>query len=182
MKRFLGPTLAVSVLIGWTAMADAVQISKEIPELNVLNRWVGKWDVEMTVKPNADVPKGMRSKGWVTTEWTLNFRFVQQFGTMWAGEGTPAVQIHSLMTYDPRKKAYRTWMFFSTGHMSESEGTWDEKTRTLTSKSRDADSGTTTTTKATFAEDGAETWSIITKDRDGKVVNETTGKNTRQKK
>ena len=156
--------------------------SKDVPELQVLKHWIGTWDVEMTTRPNADLPRGMRAKGPTTAEWVLDGRFVQQSGTLKPDDGSPALQATTLMTYDPRKKVYRSWMFFSTGFVSESEGKWDEKTRTLTSTSRDAESGTTTTTKATFAEDGTESWSIVSKDREGKVVNETTGKNTRRKK
>jgi hypothetical protein len=86
-----------------------------------------------------------------------------------------------LMTYDPQKKAYRSWMYFSSGAVRESEGHWDEDSRTMTSISCDAESGATMTITATFAEDGVESWSIIERDRDGNVLGETTGKNTPRK-
>jgi hypothetical protein len=172
-----------SVAFSTVAFADTPQgPSKEVPELQVLNHWLGNWDVDMTVKPNADAPKGMRAKGEFAAEWVLNGRFVQQTGTLTPSDGAPAMKVTTLMTYDPRKKVYRSWMFFSTGFVSESEGQWEEKSRTMTSTSRDADSGRATTIKAIFAEDGTESWSIIEMDREGKVVNETTGKNMRRKK
>jgi hypothetical protein len=172
-----------SIVLTSSAVADGPQgPSKDVPELQVLNHWVGTWDVELAVKPNADLPKGGRAKGTAAAAWVLDGRFLQQTSASEAGEGLPAMQVTTLMTYDPRKKVYRNWAFFSTGFVSESEGTWDEKSRTMTSTSRDAESGTATTIKATFAEDGTETWSIVTRDREGKAVNETTGKNTRRKK
>ena len=44
-----------------------------------------------------------------------------------------------------------------------------------------AESGHVTLTKASFSEDGTESWSIIDKDREGKVLSESMGKNTRRK-
>jgi hypothetical protein len=180
------PTVCVvlaSMSLAAGARADAPQgPSKDVPELQVLKHWIGVWDVEMTVKPNADLPRGMRAKGATTAEWVLDGRFVQQTGTLKPDDGSPAMQVTTLMTYDPRKKVYRSWMFFSTGSVSESEGQWDEKARTMTSTSRDAESGRTTTIKAVFTEDGSESWSFVERDREGKVVSETAGKNARQKK
>jgi hypothetical protein len=171
--------------VSFTALAlgDAPQgPARDVPELQVLNHWVGTWDVDMTIKPTADLANGMRVRGTATAEWALDGRFLQQTGTLGPSEGFPAMKVTTLMTYDPRKKVYRSWMFFSNGFASESEGTWDAKSSTLTSTSRDAETGTTTTIKATFPKDGTETWSIVVKDRDGKVVGETIGKNTRRKK
>jgi hypothetical protein len=182
MSRLVALVLSASLILGSTAVAEPPQgPSKPIPELRVLDHWVGAWDVELTVKPNADVPKGMHAKGTVTAEWILQGRFLQQIGDLEPGDGSPGMQVKNLMTYDPRKKVYRSWMFFSSGLVIESEGTWDERSRRLTSTSRDAERGTTTTTQATFAEDGTESWSMISKDRTGKVVEETIGKNTRRK-
>ena len=184
MNRLVAFFVSTCVAFASATAADAPHQgpSKDVPELQVLNHWVGKWDDDMTVKPNAGLPKGMRAKGVVTAEWVLNGRFVQQTATLEPGDSAPAMKVTTLMTYDPQKKVYRSWMFFSTGAVSESEGRWDEKSRTMTSTSRDAESGGTATIKATFAEDGTESWSILEKDRDGKVVSETTGKNTPRKK
>jgi hypothetical protein len=163
--------------------ADAPQgPAKDVPELQVLNHWIGQWDDDVTIKPNAGLPKGMRAKGAVTAEWVLDGRFVQQTSTLLPGDGAPGMKVTTLMTYDPRKRVYRSWMFFPTGAASESEGRWDEASRTMTSTSHDADSGGTATIKATFAADGTESWSFLERDRDGKVVGETTGKNTPRKK
>jgi hypothetical protein len=183
MNRFLAIVVFPCIAFASAAAADAPQgPSKDVPELQVLTHWVGKWDIAMTVKPNADLPKGMQAKGVETTQWVLNGRFVEQTGSLELGDDAPGIKVTTLMTYDPRKGAYRSWQFFSTGVVREFEGRWDEKTRTMTSMSRDTESGTKATINATFAADGTETWRIIESNRDGKVVSETTGKNTPRKK
>ena len=182
MNRFVASVVFACVAFASAPAADAPQgPAKDVPELQVLNHWVGTWDDDVTVKPNAGLPNGMRAKGTITAEWVLDGRFVQQTGTLDPGNGSPAMKVSTLMTYDRRRKAYRSWMFFSSGAVTESEGRWDEKSRTMTSTSRDAESGGTTTITATFAADGSERWSFIEKDRDGKIVGETTGKNTPRK-
>jgi len=183
MNKLVTFTLFAGIALSSATAADTPsEPAKDVPELQVLNHWVGKWDDEITVKPNAGLPNGMRAKGTVVAEWVLNGRFVQQTAIMEPSDGHPVLKATSLMTYDPRKRVYRTWMFFSTGTVTETEGQWDEKSRTMMSKGRDAESGVTTAVTATFAADGSERWSIIEKDRYGKVVGETVGKNTPRKK
>ena len=49
----------------------------------------------------------------------------------------------------------------------------------MTSSSRPDPHGRITVTTATFAEAGVETWSIVTKDREGQVVGKLIGENRR---
>jgi hypothetical protein len=155
--------------------------AKDVPELQVLEHWVGTWDDDVTFKPNADLPKGRHAKGSVTAEWILDGRFVQQIATLQPDDAAPAMKVMMLMTYDARKKVYRSWMFFSSGVVRELEGQWDAKSRTMTSTSCDAQTGGTMTITATFAEDGVERWTIVEKDRDAKVLAEIAGTNTRRR-
>jgi hypothetical protein len=183
MNRCVVLFVFASFALSTSALADAPEgPARDVPELQVLNHWAGTWDVDVTLKPDVGFPMGRHAMGTATAHWILNGRFLQQTGTMEAGLGQPATQVTTLMTYDPGKKVFRGWIFFSSGYTGESEGSWDEKSRTLTSTSRDAGSGITTTTRASFAEDGTENWTITSRDRDGKVLNEMTGKNTRRKK
>jgi hypothetical protein len=177
--------LFCAILAGTCAAAEPVATrgpSADVPELQPLNLWAGTWDSELTVKPNADLPKGGKAKGTATAEWIHDGRFLRQTWAMDSADGIPKMNGSTLMTYDTRKKTYRSWSFFSTGVASEAEGVWDAKARKMTWTSRDAESGQTTVTTATFGADGSETWSIVAKDRDGKVVNEVNGKNTRRAK
>jgi hypothetical protein len=101
--------------------------TEDTPELQVLNHWIGEWDVDTTFKPNNDFPKGARIKGVATATWIPNGRCLQQTGTREPGDGLPGMKYTTLMTYDPGEKVYRTWFFLSTGFVSESVGTWEER-------------------------------------------------------
>lgn len=183
MKRY-APIFALACLARAAAWAaDAPQgPAPGVPELQVLNHWMGTWDDEMTTKPNAGLPQGMHGKGPVVAEWVLDGRFLQQSATLKPDGDAPATKVTTMMTYDPERKVYRSWMFFSSGVVRECVGRWDEKTRTMTSLSRDGERGATMTITATFGDDGAETWTIVEKDRDAKILAEISGKSTPHKK
>ena len=83
------------------------------------------------------------------------------------------------MTYDPGKKTYRSWSFFSSGYTRESRGVWDADAKTMTWNSRDDETGRTSMTKASFT-DNTENWSTVDKDKEGTVLSESSGKNTRK--
>lgn len=154
--------------------------AKEIPELQPLGRFVGTWDTRMTYK-SADGPGGPAEvKGTGSAEWVHGGRFLRQTWSFGAGGGLPAGSGSTMMTYDPAAKVYRSWMFFSGGSVFESEGEWNPKTRTFTWTGGVGRDPMKTTTTATFQNDGSERWSMVVKDKDGKVVNEATGTNTRR--
>jgi hypothetical protein len=46
-----------------------------------------------------------------------------------AKNGVRAFNGSSIRSFDPRKKAYRTWSFDSAGDTEESQGAWNAKTR-----------------------------------------------------
>ena len=169
----------LAVLLARAALA--ADPAPDVPELKVLNHYVGRWTGELTTKPVGTVPGGT-SKGSSQSEWVHDGRFVRQTWTLDGGPTFPKMSGSTMMTYDPGRKTYRGWTFFSNGHTSESTGTWDARTRTMTWSARDAHTGLTTTTTATFTADGTtEQWTIVEKDRAGKVVGDTSGTNTRKK-
>ena len=169
--NFAFSLLACLVCQRFTAAEDEKR-SDNIPELAALERYAGSWETEFTSK---NLPY---SKGKVTAKWVLGGRFLQQ-----AAEATDGSDFKymSLMTYDPVKKIYRTWFFLSDGITGETEGTWDAQGQVMTSVSPKDDRGGFSTTTADFSEPGVEKWKIVYKDTSGKVVNEMSGKNTRQK-
>jgi hypothetical protein len=183
MKATLFASAALSGLFSLSASAadPPAGPARDVPELQALHHWAGNWNAESTTKPTADIPKGARAKGTARGEWVLEGRYLQQTWIIEAGPGMPGMSGRTLMTYDPRKKTYRNWTFVSNGFTSEAEGVWNARTRTMTWTSRDAESGNTTITTASIPEEGIETWSIVTRDRENKVLAETTGKNTRRK-
>jgi hypothetical protein len=151
----------------------------DLPDLQALDHWAGKWESEMTINPNADLPKGGRSKGTSTGEWIHDGRFLLLTWKTDATEGMPKSTGSIIMTYDPGKKTYRSWSFFSSGYTRESRGVWDADAKTMTWNSRDDETGRTSMTKASFT-DNTENWSTVDKDKEGTVLSESSGKNTRK--
>lgn len=163
-------------LLSLAVISNADDRSDKVPELKVLERYVGSWDVEVT-SPDAPLTKGHSS-----TTWVLGGRFLQGTGELRSQDGSTVVKVTTLMTFDTVRKVYRSWTFMSDGSSFESEGTWQEPTRELNSSSRQDSPSGGFTSKSVFAEDGVENWSMEFKDDKGKVVSQMTGKNTRRKK
>jgi hypothetical protein len=169
-----------AALLTLAPAADPAGPAPDVPELKALSHWAGQWSTKMTVKPNRDLPNGAGGTGTAVGEWVHAGRFLRQTWSLDSTTGLPKMSGSTMMTYDPQRKAYRSWSFFSTGAVSEATGTWDANTRTMTWTARDGD--LTTVTTAAFTADGRnETWSIVTKDRAGNVVGDTSGTNTRKK-
>jgi hypothetical protein len=138
--------------------------------VKVLKLFTGKSDV--AIDGNADL------KGTVRGVLTLGDRFVRDEFELKDGDGNVILQVTSLITYDTTAKLYRMWSFYSNGDVHASEGTWNEATRTLTTTSRDAVKQRTSTWFSTFAADGAETWGLTARDKDGNIVEEVAGKSS----
>lgn len=149
--------------------------TKDVPELQVLSNYVGDWDVAITSKDSPFL------KGKSSAKWILNGRFVQQTGSLKSEDGSAKLEITTLMTYDQTQKTYKMWLFVSNGAVSEATGTWDPKTRTMTSTQRNGDGDNTTKTVARFADGGVEHWSITATSPNGKVLSAIEGVNTRRK-
>ena len=149
--------------------------SDKVPELKAIDHYAGTWDVEMTSTGHPF------TKGKVTAKWILDGRYLQQTGELLADDGSPVMKHTSLMTYDPTKKVYRSWIFLSDGTAGESDATWDEKRQIMTSVGRKDENGVFSTTTADFSQAGVEKWKMVIKDSTGKVVSEMSGKNSRKK-
>ena len=146
--------------------------AKNVPELQALSNYVGTWDVAITSKDS------MFTKGESATTWVLDGRFVQQTGVLKSADGANVIKVTTLMTYDTERKTYRMWSFLSNGTTSEASGNWDEKTRTMTSISRQE--GITTTTTAKFSDNGIEEWLFVTTNQNNEVLGRFGGTNTRR--
>ncbi|MDB5350332.1 MAG: Planctomycetes uncharacterized domain protein [Planctomycetota bacterium] len=179
-NAFLITIIAGIVVAPGRAQDTAATPSADVPELAALSRLIGKWDSQFEAKRIEGVTEGETRKGTAEAGWILGGRFLRQ---TWAVEGAgaePGMSGSSIMTYDPAKKAYRSWHFVSTGSTSEGEGTYDKATRTITWTARDAN-GFRTRTRSSFAEDGSENWTITVTDTEGRIVTDMKGKNTRRK-
>jgi hypothetical protein len=183
MKRaFLAILTIVGLSVGQgQAQEPASGPSPDVPELVALSGLIGKWDSRSETKRIEGVNDGGVLKGTAEGEWIHGGRFLRQTWTIEAAGTVPWMSGSAVMTYDPAKKAYRSWHFVSNGSTSEGVGTYDKATKTMTWTARHAN-GFRTVTKSSFADDGAENWTIIVTDADGKVVEDMKGKNTRRKK
>jgi molybdate transport system substrate-binding protein len=134
---------------------------------------VGSWEDQVTVT----VPERKQGRWSATTAWILGDRFLQTKSQSDL-DNSEAV---SLYTYDLNRRVLRAWWFSSLGFSTSFTGSWDEASSTFTFKVDDAGQGSSTVTSR-FINDDHREWKVITKDADGKVVYEMSGKSTRQKK
>lgn len=148
--------------------------NKDVPELAVLDRWAG------TVASEIEAP--FRASGKSTAVWTVDGRFLRQDWTIDSSPEGARGSGTALMTYDTNEKAYRSWIFQPDGVVVESKGKWDEAKRTMTWASQPTSEGMTVETTAQFQDDHSERWKIVVKDKQGKRVAETTGRNSPPKK
>lgn len=149
---------------------------KPVAELKVLERYVGSWESESTFKPSAWMPKGGKAKSAFTTKWTLDGRFVE--GT---SKDEDKVERMWLTTYDPHKKAYRGWYFDSMSTITESRGQWDEETKTMTMTGSDPEAGLTSKSTSKFIDKDTVEYTLVVKDKEGKVMWDQVTKSTRKK-
>lgn len=168
------PQLILAVLSFVTpAIAAENGPAEDVPELKVLNNYAGKWDAAITLKDS------QFESGEIIADWILDGRFLRQTIAIKVANSDKPLRMSTMMSYDPDQQRYRFWRFVSNGNVSESSGTWDAKTKTMTSVGTDHD--LTATTTASFAKDGVEDWKIVVKDASGNEVATITGTNTRKK-
>lgn len=171
--------LAITVMA--TALAPFVTdasdpAAKRSAEWQVLDRFVGIWDFEVTNKlPSGEV---VRDKTSETRKWTLGGKFVHFENTKAQRPDDPEFQM--LVTYDPATKTY-PGMLMSGASRSVVDGTWDETTKTMTFRGASTDnSGTKFVYASRFFDNGdCETNGVI-KDAAGKVLVEQRQKQTRR--
>lgn len=147
-------------------------------EFQVLERRIGTWDTEQTIKPGVWVPDGSKAKGVETVEWTLDKKFIQIKHKQQPGN----LEALSLVGFDSRSSVFRTWFFDSSGNLPRSEitGQWDEPTQTLTFKSTDPEAVTVTSTQKFVGSDRIETRSVW-RAKDGTILMEIEGAATLKK-
>ncbi len=173
MRRLMTLCWSLAIISGLSPVnAEDTGPAKDVPELQALQHYQGTWDVAVT--------DNEFSKGESTARWILGGRFLEQAGVMHSKDGKE-LGVTTLFTFDTAKQTYRSWMFFSTGSVSQAEMTWDAKSKTMTSVTRPNADGVRSTVTADFSEPGQERWKFVFTDRDGKKVGEMSGVNTLRK-
>ncbi len=180
MRRCLMPLVGLILLgpaLPGLSLGQPAPEPKDIPELKVLERWVGKWDLHVTMKKSVWFPKGETIEATAITEWALGGRYLQSKNK----DKTTPYQGTWLATYDLAHKAYRQWYFDSLGGAVEVSGEWDEKSKTMTWTGQDKKQGLTTKTQHKFLSADEHEWTSVVTDKDGQVMMDEHGKAKRQK-
>jgi hypothetical protein len=144
-------------------------------ELRVLERLLGTWKEEATYKKAEWVEKERRETAVYRFELSLKGQFIVSRGR--SNDDEEDLQV---MTFDHDKKAYRRWYFDSTGSFRHSTGQWDEKTSTLTWTGPMGE-GITAVSVWKHTDKDTLVWSLVAKDKQGKVYLNIEGKSVRQK-
>jgi Protein of unknown function (DUF1579) len=175
MKCLLPTTAALILAMLMHAVVRGQEADAPPPEMKALERLVGTWNHEQTVK----VPEETRSTNSVVKgELVLGGRFLQeQAGSDDKGKPTGT----GMYTYDSNRKTYRYWFFHSSGFYWDSTGTWDESSQTFTFKRKVGVGDATTTATLRFSDEATFVYSLVTTDPGGKVNYHMEGKAVRQK-
>ncbi len=167
------PFAAISMSLLFCASATA---QEKTPDAKVLDQWVGNWKTEFVNRVSEWNPKEVKSTGAITCKWILNGKFVEEAGASTA----PGVEHRVLWWYDPEQKLYRLAFYSSEGTTITATGTWDEKTKTLTSKS-DGMPGMTAVSTNRFLSPDLYEWTYVIRDAGGKSYLDMKGRHTRMK-
>jgi hypothetical protein len=149
------------------------------PEMQILARRIGAWNTKTTIKPGKWLPDGAASEGVETVEWMLNDLFIQ--GKTKNADGAESLW---LMTYDEQDGIFRSWYFDSYGNHPrvQSTGKWDEKKQQLTFESPPDSTGVRSISTVRFTDEDRVDSSWALRDRDGSIVMEGEGTNSRRKR
>ena len=162
-------------LISFAQAEETAQ--KKSPELKVLSRYVGSWKETAIVKPALWTPQRTTMTTTTTRRWILNGKMIENKGAWLPGKN----EFLHLMTYDPNRKEYLQW-YFDKDNLAPQvyQGKWDKATQTFTFTGTLAD-GIRSTSQQKFVDKDTFTWTLVAKDRTGKVVLDMEGKCVRKK-
>jgi hypothetical protein len=130
----------------------------------VLDRFLGEWKTEATIRALGDAPREIHTRGLGACERTLEGRYYE-FRTRTIPPGEAELQI---MTYDDAADAYRQWVFSSDGYRHEATGTWDAQAGTMTWRGKT--DGASFVIADRFVSPERLEWTLERKDASGNVV------------
>jgi len=185
---------ALAFLFAMSAAAPlyAAEDAARPAEFKVLDRWVGDWDLEITVKPNAQNAQGHKAIYKSQIRWGLNDRFLrcEAQGESADGDQKIAEAFMWTMTHDPQSKRYTSTVFWSNvpagqsgywGTVPSGVGTWDEKEQMMSIRSEDKESGLITLSVTQWIDKDTHRWVQSLTEKNGNVVVEMSGMGKRRK-
>lgn len=167
MKHILSAILAIA----FTQPAFAEKQAPETEGKEVLRRFLGTWDTNITNKGNGETFRTTGKRKWSKQGGVVIFDELDL---------STNKEQHFLLTYDPAAKVYRG-SFLNHAVVGTYLGTWDEKTATMTWEGSDSFGLRHRGTERFIDKDNVE-WSLAFTDSSGKVVLELDAKSTRKKK
>ena len=134
--RLFAMTLTVLASVAMSPMLNADDSPKRSTELQVLNRFVGTWDLVVTQKPTGGTATTEKTSE--VRQWSLGGRFIHFQNPQLGLPDHP--EFHMLVTYDPTTKSYPGVLMSGAGRTFV-DGTWDEATKTMRFQGKFADNG-----------------------------------------
>jgi len=182
----------VMVMVVAAAPLRAGEEAARPAEFKVLDRWVGDWDLEITVKPNAQAPQGRKANYRSQVSWGINDRFLrcEAKGESMDGEQKIAEAFMWMITHDPQSKAYTSTVFWSNipagaagywGTVPTGIGTWDEKEQMMSIRSEDKATGMVTLSVTQWIDKDNHRWVQSLTEKNGNLVVEMSGTGKRRK-
>lgn len=173
--RVISRVLAVLVMATFSHLANCDDTVKRSAELQVLDRFVGTWDMIVTAKPRDGqevTDQTFETRSWSAGDKCLLFENPQS-------EKPDAPHFHMLVTYDPATKTYPGVMMIGASR-SLVTGTWDQTNNTMTFNGKSLEDEGTFVIKNRFIDkDHSESTGIL-KNAKGEIVLELTQKQTRR--
>ena len=166
--------VAVLLISGLPGMAQEATTIQQSPESKVLERFVGTWKMDQTMKTANG--REVKSTGFITQRLVMGGRYAEATSVSNPGEQ----QVLQLFTFDDKKRIYRSWFFNSNGQSSEWKGTWDNDSKTMT-RTANLGRGNTGTATTRLVDDDTMEFALTGKHRDGRVFVEIRSTLTRQK-
>jgi hypothetical protein len=119
--------IAILTLLCFCGICNSNISAKDDP-LEPLNRRVGTWDAEITLKKAAWTPSEIKSAGQTKVQWVLGDTFIEN-NSNFASIDSESLE---LVNYDSKDGVYRSWNFSkATFPRGETTGNWDAKSNTL---------------------------------------------------
>src|SRR5262245_12512494 len=144
---------------------------KRSPEQQVFDRFVGTWDIKLTVKAPGQEPVHRDIS---------EVRKLSRGGAVLMFENPGPPEFHMTWGYDPHARTYiGAWMYDTDRGLLT--GKWDDRTNTMKFDGTGIDGRTSVSTFRFLDKDHSES-SATYRDKDGKVVAEVTWKHTRRGK
>lgn len=175
--RLISFAFAVLAATTFSQLANCDDTVKRSAELQVLDRFVGTWDLVVTAKPRDG--QATTDKTFETRRWSLGDKFVLFENPQ--SEKPDAPHFHMLVTYDPVKRTYPGVMMVGASR-SLVTGTWDQENNTMTFNGNSPEDGITYVVKIRFIDkDHCESTGTL-KNTKGEIFLELTQKQTRRSK